>query len=144
MKAPLSWIKDYVNLDGLSIEEIARHLTMTGLEVDGILLVGLPKPEGEKHEFKYEGLSWDPDKFVVARVDEVMPHPNADKLVLCRLNDGAKEMIILTGAPNLFPYKAIGPLAEPPKVAYAREGAQLYDGHQPCLLYTSPSPRDRG
>ena len=26
MKAPLSWIKDYVNLDGLSIEEIARHL----------------------------------------------------------------------------------------------------------------------
>ena len=91
MKAPLSWIKDYVNLDGLSIEEIARHLTMTGLEVDGILLVGLPKPEGEKHEFKYDGLSWDPEKFVVARVDEVLPHPNADKLVLCRLNDGARE-----------------------------------------------------
>ena len=136
MKAPLSWIKDYVNLDGLSIEEIARHLTMTGLEVDGILLVGLPKPEGEKHEFKYEGLSWDPDKFVVARVDEVMPHPNADKLVLCRLNDGAKEMIILTGAPNLFPYKGIGPLAEPLKVAYAREGAQLYDGHQPGQVLT--------
>lgn len=136
MKAPLSWIKDYVNLDGLSIEEIARHLTMTGLEVDGILLVGLPKPEGEKHEFKYEGLSWDPQKFVVARVDEVLPHPNADKLVLCRLNDGARELIILTGAPNLYPYKGIGPLAEPLKVAYAREGAQLYDGHQPGQVLT--------
>ncbi len=136
MKAPLSWIKDYVNLDGLSIEEIARCLTMTGLEVDGILLVGLPKPEGDRHEFKYEGLSWDADKFVVARVDEVLPHPNADKLVLCRLNDGERELIILTGAPNLYPYKGAGPLVEPLKVAYAREGAQLYDGHQPGQVLT--------
>ena len=31
MKAFLSWIKDYVNFDGLSIEEIARNLTMTVL-----------------------------------------------------------------------------------------------------------------
>jgi len=136
MKAPLSWIKDYVTLDGFSIEEIARKLTMTGLEVDGILLVGLPKPEGEKHEFKYEGISWDPEKLVVAQVDEVMPHPNADKLVLCRLNDGQREVIVLTGAPNLYPYKGIGPLAEPLKVAYAREGAQLYDGHQPGQVLT--------
>lgn len=109
---------------------------MTGLEVDGILLVGLPKPEGEKHEFKYEGISWDPEKLVVARVDEVMPHPNADKLVLCRLNDGQRNVIVLTGAPNLYPYKGIGPLAEPLKVAYAREGAQLYDGHQPGQVLT--------
>jgi phenylalanyl-tRNA synthetase beta chain len=63
---------------------------------------GPAKPEGEKHEFKYEGSLWDPERFVVARVDEVLPHPNADKLVLCRLNDGAKEMIILTGAPTSF------------------------------------------
>ncbi|MCZ2145531.1 MAG: phenylalanine--tRNA ligase subunit beta [Anaerolineales bacterium] len=136
MKAPLSWIKDYVTLDGFSIEEIARKLTMTGLEVDSILLVGLPKPEGEKHEFKYEGIPWDPEKLVVAQVDEVMPHPNADKLVLCRLNDGQREVIVLTGAPNLYPYKGIGPLAEPLKVAYAREGAQLYDGHQPGQVLT--------
>ncbi|MFZ3070496.1 MAG: hypothetical protein WA110_05170, partial [Anaerolineaceae bacterium] len=136
MKAPLSWIKDYVNLDGLNIEEIAHYLTMIGLEVDGILLVGLPKPKGERHEFKYEGLSWERDKFVVAQVDEVMPHPNADKLVLCRLNDGSQELVVLTGAPNLYPYKGLGPLELPLKVAYAREGAQLYDGHQPGQVLT--------
>lgn len=136
MKAPLSWIKDYVDLNELSIEEVANSLTMVGLEVDGILLVGLPKPEGCKHEFKYEGLSWNADKFVVAQVDEVMPHPNADRLVLCRLNDGSQELIVLTGAPNLYPYKGIGPLNRPLKVAYAREGAQLYDGHQPGQVLT--------
>jgi len=108
MKAPLSWIKDYVNLDDLNVEQIARYLTMLGLEVEGILLVGLPKPEAERHEFKYEGISWDREKFVVAEVLEVMPHPNADRLVLCRLNDGTQELTILTGAPNFYPTKGKG------------------------------------
>jgi phenylalanyl-tRNA synthetase beta chain len=44
MKAVLSWIKDYVNLEGLSLEEIASKLTMLGLEVEGIKVVGLPLP----------------------------------------------------------------------------------------------------
>ena len=136
MKAPLSWIKDYIDLDGLNIEQIAHSLTMIGLEVEGIRLVGLPKPEAERHEFKYEGLTWDREKFVVAVVLEVMPHPNADRLVLCRLNDGTQELIILTGAPNLYPYKGKGELAQTLKVAYAREGATLYDGHQPGQVLT--------
>ena len=38
---------------------------------------------------------------------------------------------MLTGAPNLYDYKGKGPLDEPLKVAYAREGAEHYDGHQP-------------
>ena len=59
-----------------------------------------------------------------------MPHPNADRLVLCKLNDGQQENIVLTGAPNLYEYKGIGPLPHPLKVAYAKEGAVLYDGHQ--------------
>ena len=136
MKAPLSWIKDYIDLDDLNIEQIAHYLTMIGLEVEGIRLVGLPKPEAERHEFNYEGISWDREKFVVAEVLEVLPHPNADRLVLCRLNDGSQELTILTGAPNLYPYKGQGPLAQPLKVAYAREGAILYDGHQPGQVLT--------
>ena len=136
MKAPLSWIKDYIDLDDLNIEQIAHYLTMIGLEVEGIRLVGLPKPEAERHEFNYEGISWDREKFVVAEVLEVLPHPNADRLVLCRLNDGMQELVILTGAPNLYPYKGQGPLAQPLKVAYAREGAMLYDGHQPGQVLT--------
>ncbi len=131
MKVPITWLNDYVEMDDLSIEDLAKVMTMVGLEVDEIQLVGLAMPEGEKHEFKYTGLSWPEDKFIVAQVDEVMPHPNADRLVLCRLFDGIEEIIVLTGAPNLFEFKGKGVLETPLKVAYAREGAVLYDGHQP-------------
>lgn len=138
MKVPLSWIKDYVDIE-LEIEELARQLTMAGLEVEEIIFVGLPKSRGiveihssgeSRHVTKITGIEWDADKIVVGAILEVMPHPNADRLVLCRLVDGQKEHIVLTGAPNLFPYKGQGPTDEPIKVAYAREGATLYDGHQ--------------
>ncbi len=137
MKVLLSWLKDYVSLS-LSPLEIARKLTMVGLEVEEILLVGMQAGEsGEQQEFKVTGLTWEPDKIVVAQVDEVMPHPNADRLVLCRLKDGQQEHIVLTGAPNLFEYKGKGPLANPIKVAYAKEGARIYDGHQPGQVLTT-------
>jgi phenylalanyl-tRNA synthetase beta chain len=135
MRVPISWIKDFVDID-LDLEILARQMTMIGLEVEEIHLVGLPKPESERHEFKYTGISWAPETIVVAQVDEVMPHPNADRLVLCRLQDGEKEHIVLTGAPNLYPYKGQGPLDQPLKVAYAKEGARIYDGHQPGLVLT--------
>ena len=137
MKVPLTWLKDYVDIDDLGLEELAKVMTMLGLEVDEIRLVGLPMPPGETHEFKYTGLSWPAEKFIVAQVDEVMPHPNADRLVLCRLNDGEEEIIVLTGAPNLYEYKGTGSLEKPLKVAYAREGATLYDGHQPGYQLTT-------
>ena len=130
MQVPLSWLKDYVDVD-LPIEELARVMTMAGMEVEAIQVVGLPMPEGDKHEFKISGLSWPADKFVVAQINEVLPHPDADKLVLCKLDDGNGERIVLTGAPNLYEYKGTGPLAKPIKVAYARLGSVLYDGHKP-------------
>ncbi len=140
MDIPLSWLKDYVDID-LPLLDLAKRLTMAGLEVEAIRLVGLPNPyEGQpdrQHEIAVSGLSWQADKIVVAQIDEVMPHPNADRLVLCRLNDGAGEIIVLTGAPNLFEYKGIGPLPKPIKVAYAREGATIYDGHQPGSILTT-------
>ncbi|MBE0686448.1 MAG: phenylalanine--tRNA ligase subunit beta [Anaerolineaceae bacterium] len=131
MRIPLSWLKDYIDID-LSLEELARTLTMLGLEVEEINAIGLPLPENtSRQEFKFTGLAWDPEKFIVAQITEVMPHPDADRLTLCRLNDGTQEMVVLTGAPNLFPYKGLGTLDQPLKVAYAREGAILYDGHKP-------------
>lgn len=141
MKVPLSWLKEYVDID-LSLIELANVLTMAGLEVEDVLLVGLPNPyeqagAPQRREVSIHGLPWDPEKIVVAQIDEVMPHPNADRLVLCRLNDGASELVVLTGAPNLFEYKGIGALARPLKVAYAREGARLYDGHQPGQVLTT-------
>lgn len=131
MKIPLSWLKDYIDID-LGLEDLARTMTMVGLEVEEITLIGLPKPAGKgPQEFKITGLPWDKEKFVVAQINEVNQHPNADRLVLCQLDDGNGEITVLTGAPNLFEYRGKGRLAEPIKVAYAKVGAELYDGHKP-------------
>ncbi len=138
MKLPLSWLNDFVNIDGLTVEDIARKLTLAGLEVDEIRYVGLPMPEpSARHEFKTSGIAWQRDKLVVAEIREVMPHPNADRLVLCDLFDGENQHIVLTGAPNLFEYKGLGKLSKPIKAAYAKEGATLYDGHAEGLVLTT-------
>ena len=132
MKIPLSWLKDFIDLDGLTVEDIASKLTLAGLEVDEIVYVGLPMPAnagGERHEFKTSGIAWDKEKIVVAEIREVMPHPNADRLTLCDLYDGKEEHTVLTGAPNIFHLKGQGKLPKPIKVAYAKESATLYDGH---------------
>jgi phenylalanyl-tRNA synthetase beta chain len=139
MEIPLSWLKDFVEID-LPLNELVHRLTIAGLEVEGARFVGLPLPmdiieghtSGDRQmETNVTGLAWDPEKIVVGAILEVMPHPDADLLVLCRLDDGAQEHIVLAGGPNLFPYKGKGPLEKPLKVAYAREGAQIYDGHKP-------------
>jgi phenylalanyl-tRNA synthetase beta chain len=140
MKLPISWLKDYIDLDGLSIEEIARKLTLAGLEVDEIKYAGLPMPtykDGERHEFKTSGIGWDRDKIVVAEIREVNPHPNADRLTLLDLYDGQQSQVVLTGAPNIFHLKGTGKLSKPIKVAYAKEGTTLYDGHADGLVLTT-------
>ena len=144
MLVPLSWLKDFVDVR-LPLDELAHLLTMAGLEVVAINYVGLPLPEenggagasGHKRpEAKISGLEWERDRIVVGSILEVMPHPNADRLVLCRLFDGEVEHTVLTGAPNLYPYKGIGPLEKPLMVPYAKEGALIYDGHQPGQVVT--------
>jgi phenylalanyl-tRNA synthetase beta chain len=136
MKVPLSWLKEFVEI-GLPIPQLAHQMTMAGLEVENIRFVGLPIPKEASHEVSLAGIEWDREKIVVGSVLEVLPHPNADRLVLCRLFDGRQEHIVLTGAPNLFEYKGQGPLVKPLKVTYAREGAQIYDGHQPGQVLTT-------
>lgn len=134
MRVPISWLRDYVDID-LTPEELATTLTFGGLEVEEIEYVGKPMPKrapGEKQAFKTSGIGWDRDKIVVAQILEVGAHPNADRLTLLRLDDGSgTEQTVLTGAPNIFHLKGTGPLATPIKVAYAREGTVLYDGHKP-------------
>lgn len=145
MRVPLSWLRDYVEIT-IPIEELTHKLTMAGLEVEQVIYVGLPLPGGklegrsgghQRPETKVSGIEWDVDKIVVAAVHEVMPHPDADRLVLCRLNDGEREHIVLTGAPNLFPYKGQGALEKPLMAPYAREGARIFDGHKPGQVLTT-------
>jgi len=141
MKVPLSWLRDFVDIS-MTPEELAYKLTFGGLEVEDIEYVGLapsdgrigglPAKPGKASGPAAKGLAWDPAKIVVAAILEVMPHPNADRLTLLRLDDGSgKEQTVLTGAPNLFEFKGQGPLPRPLKAAYAREGSILYDGHKP-------------
>jgi phenylalanyl-tRNA synthetase beta chain len=129
MKVPISWLKDFVDID-ISIEELAHRMTLAGLEVEEIHYIGLPKPQG-KQQYKITGFSWEPEKIVVGAIHEVMPHPDADRLVLCKLDDGQQIHTVLTGAPNLYEYKGKGDLAQPIKVAYAREGATIIDAYTP-------------
>jgi phenylalanyl-tRNA synthetase beta chain len=82
VKITLNWLKQYIELDW-SPEELAERLTMLGLEVEGIQKLG-----GE-----FEGI-------VVAQVITRDKHPNADKLSVCRVNDGKSERQIVCGANN--------------------------------------------
>jgi phenylalanyl-tRNA synthetase beta chain len=145
MKLPISWLQEFVDIKDLPVVEIARLLTQAGLEVEDILIIGLPLPESDNHGFKVSGIAWDREKIVVGEIREVGPHPNADRLTLCELFDGEQVHTVLTGAPNLFPYKGLGILDKPLKVAYAKEGAQIYDGHaEEQVLVTLKRAKIRG
>ena len=82
MKLTLNWLKQYVDFNW-SPEELTERLTMLGLEVESVRKVG-----GE-----FEGI-------VVAQVITRDKHPNADKLSVCRVNDGSGERQIVCGAQN--------------------------------------------
>src|SRR5689334_7013172 len=82
MKVTLNWLKQYVDFQW-SPEELAERLTMLGIEVEGVQKLG-----GE-----FEGV-------VVGQVVTRDKHPNADKLSLCRVNDGKTERQIVCGAHN--------------------------------------------
>ena len=128
MKVPLSWLKDYIDIS-LDPHEVAHLLTFAGLEVESIHYIGLPQPNQHQSQTKTTGLEWGRNDIVVADITRVEHHPNANRLILAQLYDGKQIHTVLTGAPNLFEYKDKGDLSQPLKVAYAREGAQLYDAH---------------
>jgi len=83
MKFTLSWLREHLETDA-TVAEIADTLTMIGLEVDGV-------------SDRAAGL----DSFVVARVVEARPHPNADKLRVCTVDAGGSMTVdVVCGAPN--------------------------------------------
>jgi phenylalanyl-tRNA synthetase beta chain len=139
MRVPLTWLRDFVEITDTP-ETLASRLTFAGLEVEDLEFVGLAPteapiaglPAAGRRGQPAKGLAWDPAKIVIAQILEVLPHPNADRLTLLRLDDGSgEEQTVLTGAPNIFHLKGTGPLAQPLKVVYAREGSVIYDGHKP-------------
>ena len=102
MLFPESWLRAFVNPD-LDTDALAHRLTMAGLEVEGTAPAAPP----------FSGV-------VVARIQEIAPHPNADKLRVCQVDDGSGATLqIVCGAPNA---------AAGIKVPLARVGAELPGG----------------
>ncbi|MBU1680054.1 MAG: phenylalanine--tRNA ligase subunit beta [Bacteroidetes bacterium] len=102
MKISLNWLKEYIDLDGISNEEIINTLTVSGLEVDDVI--------DQSQQF---------ENIVVGYVKEKKTHPNADKLSLCIVNDGTEDYSVVCGAPNVDAGQTI---------AFAKVGAIIPDG----------------
>lgn len=84
MKAPLKWIKEYTDFNGTP-KEFEAGMTMSGSKVETV-------------DFAGEEVQ----KVVIGRIEKIEKHPDADKLVVCQLNVGEKELLqIVTGAKNV-------------------------------------------
>jgi phenylalanyl-tRNA synthetase beta chain len=98
MKFSEKWLREWVD-PALSTQQLADQLTMAGLEVDAIVPAGA----------KVSGV-------VVGLVLEVARHPDAERLSVCRVSDGAAEYQVVCGATNVRAGL---------RVPFAREGAEL-------------------
>ena len=83
MKFTYQWLKQYVDFDWPP-SELAEKLTFAGLEVESVVSLGGNVP----------------DQVVIAQILASEKHPNADKLSVCRVQDGSGERQIVCGAKN--------------------------------------------
>ncbi|WP_077603219.1 phenylalanine--tRNA ligase subunit beta [Oceanobacillus sojae] len=102
MLVSYNWLRNYVNLDNVTPEELAEKITRSGIEVEGIEYLA-PKSEN----------------IVVGYVKSCEKHPDADKLNLCQVDVGEESLQIICGAPNVGAGQ---------KVAVAKPGAKLPNG----------------
>src|SRR5882724_1106510 len=102
MKFTYNWLKQYVDF-AWSPEELAEKLTFAGIEVEDVVSLGGKIPE----------------QVVIGQILSSEKHANADKLSVCRVNDGQGERQIVCGAKN---YK-VGD-----KVPLALPGAEMAGG----------------
>lgn len=96
------WLSEYVDLSGITPEELAEKLTLSGVAVDIV-------------ERRNKGV----ENVVVGYVTQREKHPDADKLSVCRVDVGGEELQIVCGAPNV---------AAGQKVPVALVGAKLPGG----------------
>ncbi len=78
-----SWLNEWIDLDGITTEELAKTLNSIGLEVDSIQTYNVPS------------------KIVFGRVLECEKHPDADKLNICKVDIGTSTRQIVCGASNV-------------------------------------------
>ncbi|MBA3258019.1 MAG: phenylalanine--tRNA ligase subunit beta, partial [Gemmatimonadales bacterium] len=96
MNTSLRWLEAFLRRP-LDPKDVAERLTMLGAPVDAV-------------EPLHPGL----DQLVVGLVEEVRQHPNADRLRVCRVDDGtAERRNVVCGAPNVtagkkYPFARVG------------------------------------
>lgn len=83
MRASIKWLKDYVEFSQAP-EVLADMLTMAGVPVESIEYLGT-------------GIA----NVVTGKITEILPHPNADKLSVCKVDIGKELLTIVTGAKNV-------------------------------------------
>jgi phenylalanyl-tRNA synthetase beta chain len=81
MKVSHNWLSQYIDIS-FSDSELVEKLTMAGIEVEDVIKTSVPAG------------------IIVAEILERKPHPNADKLSVCRVSTGKAELQIVCGAPN--------------------------------------------
>ena len=84
MYISINWIKDFVDLDGLSIQDIANRFTLSCAEVEDVIEKGK-----------------DISGIITARIESVEDHPNSKKLHILSVNTGKEKLQIVCGAPNV-------------------------------------------
>ncbi len=77
------WLEEFIDLDGISTQDIILTLNRIGQEVEGYKKIEVPQ------------------NVVVGEVIECKKHPNADKLNVCIVNVGDEELQIVCGASNV-------------------------------------------
>jgi phenylalanyl-tRNA synthetase beta chain len=106
MRVPLEWLREYCD-PPLDLARVEERLTMTGTKVEAVHRHGVRERE----------------RFVVGRVLDVKPHPDADRLRVCAVDLGLARgdgpATIVCGAPNVATGQA---------VAVAQPGAIIADG----------------
>lgn len=93
----LNWVKDYIDLDGIDLKQLAVKITKAGINVEKVITNHI-------------------DNLCVGYVEDCQMHPDSDHLHVCKVNTGSKILQIVCGAPNVK--KDI-------KVIVALEGAVL-------------------
>ncbi|MFW5647577.1 MAG: phenylalanine--tRNA ligase subunit beta [Candidatus Alkaliphilus sp. MAG34] len=83
MYVPMNWLRDYIDID-IDINEFAEKITMSGTLVENIDILGE-----------------DIKNVVVGKIETVVQHPNADKLLICQVNTGREKIQVITGADNV-------------------------------------------
>ncbi len=89
MLLPINWVKEYVEVDA-DMKELADKLTMTGSNVEDIITL----------REEISGV-------VVGKLLSVESHPNADKLLVCKVDVGTETVQIVTGADNVAPGRLV-------------------------------------